>query len=97
MPILALRTEQDISNQLILQPRWDYVRIAVLLAFFGAAALSRCTRRRPLPRAAQGAPAAPDRSFMGRAFRSSGLVVLLLYPLAGAGARRPGRRHQVDR
>ena len=25
VPILALRTEQDIYNQLILQPRWNYV------------------------------------------------------------------------
>jgi len=35
VPILALRTEQDISNRLVLQPRWSYVLIAVLLAFFG--------------------------------------------------------------
>src|SRR5262245_16858424 len=35
VPILALRTEQDISNRLVLQPRWTYVLIAVLLAFFG--------------------------------------------------------------
>jgi len=31
VPILALRTEQDISNRLILQPRWNYVAVAVLL------------------------------------------------------------------
>jgi hypothetical protein len=33
VPILALRTEQNISNELILQPRWGYAGIAVLLAF----------------------------------------------------------------
>ena len=33
VPILALRTEQNISNELILQPRWGYVAVAVALAF----------------------------------------------------------------
>ena len=33
MPILALRTEQDIANELILQPRWGFVVIAVAGAF----------------------------------------------------------------
>ena len=33
VPILALRTEQNISNELILQPRWGYVGAAVALAF----------------------------------------------------------------
>src|SRR4030095_2298144 len=33
VPILALRTEQNISNELILQPRWGYVAVAVVGAF----------------------------------------------------------------
>ena len=33
VPILALRTEQDMSNQLILLPRWNYVVIAFLAVF----------------------------------------------------------------
>ncbi len=33
VPILALRTEQNISNELVLQPRWHYVAIVVALAF----------------------------------------------------------------
>src|SRR6185295_20137474 len=33
VPILALRTEQNMSNELILQPRWRYVAIAVVGAF----------------------------------------------------------------
>jgi branched-chain amino acid transport system permease protein len=35
IPILALRTEQDISNRLILLPRWDYVAWAVGITFLG--------------------------------------------------------------
>ena len=33
VPILALRTEQNIANELILQPRWGFVAIAVAGAF----------------------------------------------------------------
>ena len=33
VPILALRLDQDINNQPFLRPRWDYVAIAVALAF----------------------------------------------------------------
>jgi branched-chain amino acid transport system permease protein len=32
-PIVALRTEQNMSNQLVLGQRWDYVAIIVVLAF----------------------------------------------------------------
>ncbi len=41
VPILALRTEQDINNRLVLQPRWNYVLIAVLAGLLRTAALSR--------------------------------------------------------
>ncbi len=33
VPILALRTDQNMSNQLILVPRWNYVVVAVLAIF----------------------------------------------------------------
>ncbi len=33
VPILALRTDQNMSNQLILVPRWNYVVVAVLAVF----------------------------------------------------------------
>jgi branched-chain amino acid transport system permease protein len=33
VPILALRTDQNMANQLILVPRWNYVVIAVLAVF----------------------------------------------------------------
>ena len=33
VPILALRTEQNMTNQLVLIPRWNYVAVAVLAAF----------------------------------------------------------------
>ncbi len=74
VPILALRTEQNISNELILQPRWRYVAVAVLLAFAArllyllAPALPRRARR----------PSAATRT---RAMPLVGLALLLSYPL----------------
>src|SRR5262252_7543970 len=56
VPVLALRTEQNMSNELILQPRWGYVAVAVLLAFLArlgyllAPALPKRARTRAVPR-----------------------------------------------
>ena len=62
VPILALRTEQNMSNELILQPRWGYVAIAVALAFaarllyLAGARLARAPAHRLRPRAGSAAP-----------------------------------------
>src|SRR5215475_3005526 len=50
IPILALRTEQDISNELILLPRWNFVVIAVAAAFAGRLAYLLLAAVRPAPR-----------------------------------------------
>ena len=62
VPILALRTEQNMSNELILQPRWGYVAIAVALAFGArllyllAPAFPARRRTSPAPRGVSVAP-----------------------------------------
>src|SRR5262245_46566060 len=81
VPILALRTEQDISNRLVLQPRWTYVLIAVLLAFFGrllylayaAASANRAPRVRAVTTRTASTGFAQFVSIVG-------LLALLLYP-----------------
>src|SRR5262245_6674018 len=81
VPILALRTEQDISNRLVLQPRWTYVLIAVLLAFFGrllylayaAASANRAPRVRAVTTHTASAGFAQFVSLVG-------LLALILYP-----------------
>jgi branched-chain amino acid transport system permease protein len=79
VPILALRTEQNMSNELILQPRWRYVAIAVLLAFAArfaylmAPSLPATRRRFTAPRG------------MGRVLSVVLLIVLLLYPMLALG------------
>ena len=81
VPILALRTEQNISNELILQPRWGYVAVAVLGAFaarlayllIAAAGPARERRKLTIP--------SGWRDALGRSFAGIGLACLVLYPL----------------
>jgi branched-chain amino acid transport system permease protein len=81
VPILALRTEQNISNELILQPRWGYVAVAVVGAFAARllyliiAAYGRGPRRRKVT--------VPSgwRDATARSLAGIGLACLVLYPL----------------
>jgi branched-chain amino acid transport system permease protein len=80
IPLLALGTEQNISNELILHPRWRYVVIAVGLAFAGrllylTTSLLAPTRPKPKRRRS----AVP--SWRARALSLAGLLLLALYPL----------------
>ena len=80
IPLLALGTEQNISNELILHPRWRYVVIAVGLAFAGrllylSTSLLAPTRPKP-KRLGSIAPA-----WRARALSLAGLLLLVLYPL----------------
>jgi branched-chain amino acid transport system permease protein len=74
VPILALRTEQNISNELTLQPRWGYVAIAVALAF---AARLLYLLAPALPRR----PSRSSRATDTRVMAVFGLALLLSYPL----------------
>ena len=98
VPILALRTEQDISNRLVLQPRWTYVLIAVLLAFFGrllylayaAASANRAPRVRAVTTKTASTGFAQFVSVVG-------LVALVLYPwIALSMAGRAGAIKWID-
>jgi branched-chain amino acid transport system permease protein len=91
VPILALRTEQNISNELILQPRWGYVAVAVLLAF-AARLLYLLAPALPARRRTLSAPAG-----FGRALSIVLLILLLLYPvLALAVTGKAGAVKWID-
>jgi branched-chain amino acid transport system permease protein len=78
VPILALRAEQNIFNELELQPRWRYVAVAVALVFAGRL-LYLLTE--PIRKARR--PAAPPRKLsfaLTRTASAAGLLFLLLYP-----------------
>ena len=78
-PILALRTDQNMANQLVLDQRWGYVAVAVALAF-----LARLLYLLRLGFAAPRVPrvAAPDASYapLVRAVTIAGIVLLLAFP-----------------
>jgi branched-chain amino acid transport system permease protein len=77
VPILALRTETNLENQLVLQERWGYVAIAVAIAFFGRLLYLMLPARRPAspPRARPF-----DMSGIVRLFTIVGAAVLIVYP-----------------
>jgi branched-chain amino acid transport system permease protein len=91
VPILALRTEQNMSNELILQPRWRYVAIAVLLAF-AARFLYLVAPSLPSRRRTFTAPRG-----LGRSLSIVLLILLLLYPvLALAVTGKAGAVKWID-
>ena len=94
VPILALRTEQDISNQLILQPRWGYVPSPCWPPSSGD-----CSTCLP-PRFRSAAPRGRRpwiRRRLTRLVSIVGLIVLLLYPwLALALTGRAGAIKWID-
>jgi branched-chain amino acid transport system permease protein len=79
VPILALRTEQNMANQIVLDERWGYVAIAVAIAFLGRLAylISTATAKPPVPRVVA---ADTTQSPLVRALIVGGIVLLLLYP-----------------
>ena len=77
VPILALRTEQNMENQLVLQPRWNYVAIAVA----GAVLLRFLYLIRPQPwSTGQRARSLAGHEGATRAFAIGGLALLVAYP-----------------
>jgi len=79
IPILALRMDQNISNELILEPRWTYVMAAVAIAFTARLAwLAVAALLTGKPRRARKRTAA---TWLAPAVSMAGLLLLVLYPL----------------
>jgi branched-chain amino acid transport system permease protein len=81
VPILALRTEQDMSNELILQPRWNFVLWAMLAAFAARLGYLLLAPGDRAPRRRWPAVPAAVRHIAVRGFTGIGMAVLLFYPL----------------
>ena len=97
VPILALRTEQNIANELILQPRWGFVVIAVAGAFAARLIYLLLGLLRPLGQAPKPALPSGVRDAATRSFAIIGLAVLLLYPAIALGlAGKAGAIKWID-
>ncbi len=84
VPIIALRTEQDSSNQLILMPQWDTVAILTGLAFGGRLfylVMQWLRSRHPRAPAAGWVPSQRQSRVLGLA----GLGLLIVYPWIALG------------
>ncbi len=82
IPIIALRTEQDLSNRLVLESRWGLVLAICAVVFAGRLAYVLLARLKSK------APARPARVVSeraGRVLSVGGLAVLLLYPWIALG------------
>ncbi len=78
-PILALRTDQNMSNELVLGQRWGYVAIAVALAF-GARLAYLLAPSRPAPRLHRAAAETEHDSQLTRVLTIIGAALLVAYP-----------------
>lgn len=82
---IGLRTDQNISNELILVQRWGLlaiVVIAVTLGRFAYVAYAVPAMERSKAERAQAPAVVAEPGFLKRNFNRIGLVVLLLYPIA---------------
>jgi branched-chain amino acid transport system permease protein len=78
-PVLALRTEQNMSNLLVLDQRWGYVAVAVALAF-GARLIYLLWPSFASRRAPRLATATEESSQLMRVLTVAGVVLLVAYP-----------------
>lgn len=87
-PILALRTDQNMANQLVLDQRWGYVGVAVALAFLARLLylLRLAFAVPPVPRI--GSPDASHAPLV-RAVTVAGVVLLLAFPFLVMAAAGP--------
>ncbi len=88
IPIVALKTVQNMSNVLVLEPRWSLVAWACAVVFFGKLALTAFQAR---PRAAPVVKAGPGpfdalRPYLAPAF----LGFIAVYPLLALATVGPG-------
>ena len=76
-PILALGTEMDSSNRLVLEQRWSWMVIAAALVFVGRFLVLILAK----PQAASAKPARVVSPAVSRIFSGAGLIALFLFPL----------------
>ncbi|MDE2579288.1 MAG: high-affinity branched-chain amino acid ABC transporter permease LivM [Hyphomicrobiales bacterium] len=75
-PVVALRTDLNMDNQLVLEPRWSWMLAAMALAFFGKLALGALPARKPKAAPAQTAEPPARTKWIARA----GLALIALWP-----------------
>jgi len=79
-PILALRTESDVSNKLILNQRWSWVIWAAAIVFIGRLILVVLNARPKKEKAVSTAAPSDTSKFIAQWIGSAGIFVLFVFP-----------------
>lgn len=85
-PILALRTDMDISNKLILNQRWSWLFVAAALVFVGRLAVLAYGARPKADKIASTAPQSDSSKFIAKWIGALGLIALFLFPIVVVSA-----------
>jgi len=85
-PILALRTDMDISNKLILNQRWSWLFVAAALVFVGRLAVLAYAARPKADKVASTAPQSDSSKFIAKWIGALGLIALFLFPIVVVSA-----------
>ncbi|MBL8589169.1 MAG: high-affinity branched-chain amino acid ABC transporter permease LivM [Methylobacteriaceae bacterium] len=89
-PILALRAEQDMSNQLVLQHRWSWMAIAAAIVFVGRLAILFWNARPRAEKPAQTAAPSALATTFAKFIAPAGLAFLIVFPFVSLWLSGPG-------
>ena len=89
-PILAFRTQEDISNHLIVVPRWSWPIVAAVLVFVGRLGSLAIRSRRGAPRSRAARAPSTTAAFAVRYAAWFGLAALIVFPMVMVGALGAG-------
>ena len=79
-PILALKTDSDVSNKLVLSQRWSLVIWAAAIVFIGRLILVLLKARPKAEKAISTAPQSNSSKFIAKWIGTAGIIILFVFP-----------------
>ena len=79
-PILALRTESDVSNKLVLSQRWSWMIWAAAIVFIGRLILVLLKSRPKTEKFVSTAPQSNSSKFIAKWIGTAGIIILFVFP-----------------
>lgn len=79
-PILALKTDSDVSNKLVLSQRWSLVIWAAAIVFIGRLVLVLLNARPKAEKAVSTVPQSNSSKFIAKWIGTAGIIILFVFP-----------------